>query len=86
MSFSEISMRYPLNLRCWKLEQETPSEHTRSPVHQKIHLDEVHARFVPQLAKKNTMLFKLKVNLNQCSAILYCMANGLLRQLVYSMY
>ena len=29
---------------------------------------------------------KLKVNLKQCSAILYCMANGQLRQLVYSMY
>ena len=61
----------------------TPTEPTGSPVHQKIHLDDVQAGFVPQLAKKNTVL---KVNINQCFAILYCMANGLLRQLVYSMY
>ena len=86
MSFSEISMRYPLNLRCWKPEQGTPTEPTGSPVHQKTHLDEVCTRFVPQLAKKNIVLFKLKVNFNQCFVVLYCMANGLLRQLVYSMY
>ena len=46
-------------------------EPTGSPVHQKIHLDEVHAGFVPQLAKKNIVLFQLKVNLKQCFAVLY---------------
>ena len=79
-------MRHPLNIRCWKLEQGTPTEPTVSPVHQKIHLDDVHTGFVPRLTKKNIVLFQLKVNLKQCFVILYCMANGLLRQLVYSMY
>ena len=60
VSFPEILMRYPSNLRCCKPEQGTPTEPTGSPVHQKIHLDEVRTRFVPQLAKKNTVLFKLK--------------------------
>ena len=73
-------------MRRWKLEQGTPTEPTGFPVHQKIHLDEVCTGFVPQLAKKNIMLFQQKVILTQCFAILYCMANGLLRQLVYSMY
>ena len=53
-SFSEISTRYHLNLRCWKPEQRTPTEPTAPPVHQKIHLDEVHTGLVSQLAKKNT--------------------------------
>ena len=79
-------MRYPSNIRHWKPEQGTPTEPTGSPVHQKIHLDEVCTGFMPQLTKKNIVLFKLKVNLKQCSAVLYCMANGQLRQLVYSMY
>ena len=60
-SFSEIPMRYLSNIRCWKPEQGTPTEPTGSPVDQKIHLDEIHAGFVPQLAKKNTVPFKLKV-------------------------
>ena len=70
-------MRYPSNVRCWKPEQGTPTEPTGSPVHQKIHLDEVHTGFVPQLTKKNIVLFQLKVNLKQCFAVLYCMANGI---------
>ena len=76
-------MRHPSNIKHWKPEQGTPTEPTKSPVHQKIHLDEIHAGSVPQLTKKNTVQFKLK---SYCFAILYCMANGLLRQLVYSMY
>ena len=55
-------MRYHPNLRCWKSEQGTPTEPTGPPVHKKIHLDEVRTGLVPQLAKKNTMLFKVKVN------------------------
>ena len=74
-SFSQISMRYRSNLRCWKLKQGTPTEPTGSPVYQKIHLDEVHPGFVPQLTKNKTVLFKLEVNHNQCFAILHCMAN-----------
>ena len=54
-------MRYPSNIRHWKLELGTPTQHTGSPVHQKIHLDEIRAGSVPQLAKKNTVLFKLNV-------------------------
>ena len=79
-------MRHPLDIRHWKPKQETPTEPTGSPVHQKIHLDEVHARFGPQLAKKNIVLFSAKSQSQTMFAILYCMANGLLRQLVYSMY
>ena len=54
-------MRHPSNIRHWKLKQGTPIEPTGPPVHQKIHLDKIHARSVPQLAKKNTVPFKLKV-------------------------
>ena len=62
--FQKNSTRYHPKLRCWKPEQGTPTEPTGPPVHQKIHLDKVCTRLVPQLTKKNTMLFKLKVNVS----------------------
>ena len=49
-NFKEV----PPKPKMLEMKQETPTEPTGPPVHQKIHLDEVCAGLVPQLAKKNT--------------------------------
>ena len=60
-NFNEVPLEH------WKPESGTPTEHTGSPVHQKIHLDEICAGSVPQLTKKTTVLFNQNV-----VALLYC--------------
>ena len=69
-------MSYGSSVRSWTPETGTPTDPTGSPEHRKNHLDEVQARSGAATHQGDIRMFK-------CFAILYCMADDVLKQTMY---
>ena len=69
-------MSYGPSVRSWTPETRTPTDPTGSPEHRKNHLDEVQAGSGAATHQGDICVFK-------CFAILYCMADDVLKQTMY---
>ena len=75
-SFTEILTSYGSSVRSWTPETGTPMDPNGSPEHRKNHLDEVQAGSGAATHQGDICEFK-------CFAILYCMADDVLKQAMY---
>ena len=76
VSFTEILKSYGSSVRSWTLKTGTPTDPTGSPEHRKNDLDEVWAR-------SGAMTYPENVDMIWMFAILYCIADDVLKQNVF---
>ena len=69
-------MSYGSSVRSWTPKIRTPTDPTGFPEHRKNHLDEVQAR-------SGTVTHQEDICVLKCFAILYCMADDVLKQIMY---